>query len=95
MARAQRKITFFEWVDREGQAAVSRLLSADLVEPDKFHAVRVHRAAKALHAPDEELISRCEEVLGASFDRAGTLDAWFTIRRARDAVEASAPTKVA
>lgn len=70
-------MTFFDWVERDGQAAVCRALG------EGFHAVRVHRAVKAKHAIDEGLIARCEEVLGARFDRVGTLDKWWRLRQAR------------
>ncbi len=68
------KLTFFDWVRRDGQAAVCRALG------EGFHAVRIHRAWKALHAIDEGLVARCEEVLGACFDRSGTLDEWYRLR---------------
>ena len=70
-------MTFYEWVERDGQGAVARALG------DGFHAVRIHRATHAKHAVDEGLIARCEAVLGAEFDRAGTLDHWFQLRQQR------------
>lgn len=70
-------MTFFEWVARDGQAAVGVALGAG------FHAVRIHRATYAKHGVDEGLIARCEAVLGAEFDRAGTLDRWYQLRRLR------------
>ncbi len=71
-------MTFFDWVRAEGQAEVSRRLG-EL----EYHAVRVHRAFRAKHAPDEELIARCEVVLGDRFNRPGTLDEWYRLRRAQ------------
>jgi len=67
-------MTFFDWVKRDGQAAVCRALG------EGFHAVRIHRAWKALHAIDEGLIARCEALLGAGFNRSGTLDEWYRLR---------------
>lgn len=70
-------MTFFEWVERDGQAAVCRALG------EGFHAVRVHRAVHAKHTIDEGLIARCEAVLGDRFNRSGTLDQWYQLRQAR------------
>lgn len=70
-------MTFFDWIARDGQVAVTRALG------DGFYAVRVHRAVHAKHAVDEELIARCEAVLGEDFDRAGTLDHWYQLRQQR------------
>lgn len=70
-------MTFFEWVAEEGQTGVARALG------EGFHVVRVHRAFHAHSGVDEELIARCEEVLGQKFERARTLDEWWRRRRGR------------
>lgn len=78
-------MTFFDWVDRDGQVAVARALG------EGFYPVRVHRAVHAKHAVDEDLIARCEVVLGDEFDRSGTLDRWYQLRQQR-AFAPAAPT---
>lgn len=80
-----RPVTFFEWVERDGQAAVATALG------DTFHPVRIHRATHAKHAVDEGLIARCEVVLGAEFDRAGTQYQRYQLRQQLAVETALAP----
>lgn len=88
MSNDAQPMTFFEWVDSESQAAVCKALNAGL-EGEPFYPVRIHRAFKTTYNIDEELIARCEEVLGSRFDRRRTLDDWFQRRAARAADSAA------
>lgn len=69
------RMTFFQWVKTVGQAEIVRQLGKP------FESVRVHRAAKAKHKVDEELVARCEAVLGDRFDRDGTIIEWYRLRK--------------
>lgn len=93
MVSMESRITFFAWAANQTQTDVCLALNAGLAD-EPFYPTRIHRALKAeAGALDEELIARCEEVLGERFDRPGTLDEWF--RRRKDFLASRPPSRSA
>lgn len=80
----RKRKTFFQWVEEAGQAEVCRILGPE------FYPVRVHRAFRAKHKLDQELVDRCAEVLGRCFDRDGTILEWHRLHKAHRSVSTAA-----